>query len=127
MFARDRSLIADGAIVLVCAWLFASPWILDYSGDAGWNSTIAAAVIAALAAARALGSSRFAQLRQADWLSVLIGLWLIAAPWILGGFEENAEKVNSVIVGLVVAVLALAVESAIPVLHRRQTTESGTT
>jgi peptidoglycan/LPS O-acetylase OafA/YrhL len=126
MLSRERSLIADGLIVVVCAWLFASPWILSYDGNAGWNATIAAAVIAALAIARALGSARFAWLRHADWLSALIGVWLIAAPWILSGYAENAEKINSVVVGLVVAVLALAAEWRLPAAQRRRPTVGGT-
>jgi SPW repeat len=112
MASRDPSVISDGLIVLVGGWLFASPWILAYDGHAGWNGAIVAGVIAALAASRALGAPRLAWLRWADWLTAALGLWLVAAPW--GGYEKSAAKWNSVIVGLVVVLLATAVELRAP-------------
>lgn len=40
-----------------------------------------------------------------DWLSGLVGLWLVASPWVLAA-QEPVAIYNSMIVGLIVAVLA---------------------
>ena len=40
-----------------------------------------------------------------DWLNVLLGGWLIAAPWVLGMHQASAIA-NFVIVGLIVVALA---------------------
>ena len=45
-------------------------------------------------------------IRSARWLNVLLGLWLVAAPFVLVGSNTGAT-INGVIVGLFVAVLSL--------------------
>ncbi len=100
---RDNVRLASGANILVAIWLFASPWVLIYDGNAGWNSTIVAVAIAALAAMRGFGAYRASWL---SWLNLLLGLWLVAAPWALNYVSDEA-RANSVIVGIIVAALAL--------------------
>jgi hypothetical protein len=107
---RFNSMTADGVILVAAAWLFASPWMLDYGDNAGWNSTTCAVVIAILALARMFALSRVPLLGQADWLTALIGLWLIASPWFLSGYSDTADKWSTVAVGVVVAVAATASE-----------------
>jgi len=41
-----------------------------------------------------------------EWINVLIGSWLIAAPWLLR-FSSPSATINFVIIGLLVATLAL--------------------
>jgi hypothetical protein len=41
-----------------------------------------------------------------EWVNVLLGAWLIAAPWILGALSATATT-NFIIVGALVLVLAL--------------------
>jgi hypothetical protein len=120
MRPRDRSLFADGLIVLVAILLYASPWLLNYGGDAGWNATISAGAIAVLAAVHAFDTFRplgTTLLRALDWLTALIGAWLVIAPWIIGGFED-AAKWTSVVAGAAIVVLALAVEVVLPMYER---------
>ena len=48
-----------------------------------------------------------------SWLNVLAGLWLIIAPWILG-YQTAAAKVNDVILGVVVGIIALIIAVSRP-------------
>jgi hypothetical protein len=113
MLPRNRSLFADGLIVLVAIGLYVSPWLFNYGGDAGWNATISAGVVAALAAVHAYNTIRplgTTMLQWLDWLTGLVGAWLVVAPWIIGGFED-AAKWTSVAAGVAIAILAFAAET----------------
>jgi uncharacterized membrane protein YccF (DUF307 family) len=52
-----------------------------------------------------LQSSR--QVRAASGLMVLLGFWLVMAPWILGYSEISVAVWNSLLIGIAVATLAL--------------------
>ncbi|HEY8446509.1 MAG TPA: SPW repeat protein [Thermomicrobiales bacterium] len=107
MSARGPVAIAFGLIVLICIWLFVTPWVLRYADTAGWNATIVAAVIAALAAYQLVSDAEAESRRIVSWLIIILCAWLVISPWILSGYEENSEKWNSVIVGIVIALLTL--------------------
>ncbi len=95
--------LASGANILVAIWLYVSPWVLTYAGDAGWNSTTVAVIVAVVAAIRVMGAY---QARWLSWINVVLGLWLIVAPWILS-YDADEATVNSIIVGIIVAVLGI--------------------
>lgn len=40
------------------------------------------------------------------WVNLILGLWLIVSPWLLGFSSTAGAMWNSVIVGFVVAILA---------------------
>ena len=42
-----------------------------------------------------------------EWTNVVLGVWLAISPWVLGFSSHFAAMVNAVIVGVVVAALAL--------------------
>ncbi len=88
--------------VLLGAWLIASPWIFGYDGIsmALWDSVIIGALIVIFAAARYA-----TPLGGASWPSVVLGLWTIASPWVFG--FVGAGRWNSVVLGIIVALLAL--------------------
>lgn len=44
-----------------------------------------------------------------DGLSLILGLWLIVSPWVLGFTGIGAATWNAVIFGIVIALMALAV------------------
>jgi hypothetical protein len=107
---RSNPMMLDGIIVLAAIWLFTSPWVLNYGHNAGWNSTICAVVIAVLALARVVAANSVPLLARADWIAALIGMWLIAAPFIIGSYGDTADKWGTVAVGAVIAVAATASE-----------------
>lgn len=63
---RFNPTMLDGIIILAAMWIFASPWVLNDGDNAGWNSTISAVLVAALALARVLAATSVALLAQAD-------------------------------------------------------------
>jgi hypothetical protein len=46
-------------------------------------------------------------MRRASWINVLIGMWLIVSPWVLG-FTSWAATSNHVLFGFLVAILAVS-------------------
>jgi hypothetical protein len=103
----------DWVILALAAWLFLSPWILEFTASGGeamaagrsaaaWNAWILGIVIAALALWAVF---QFAEWH--DWANGVIGVWLIVSPWILGFAAMTAALWNYVIVGLLIVALAL--------------------
>lgn len=58
--------------------------------------------------AQGYGDSATGQVATASGLNLLLGIWLIVAPWVLDYSDVTAAVWNQVTVGIVVAVLALA-------------------
>src|SRR5262249_54190551 len=84
------------------AWLFAAPWLYGFaSGAAGWNAWIMGALIALVAIA---ALAAFAEWEE--WINLVLGLWVLVAPWALAFTENTSATGNHVVVGIVVAVLA---------------------
>ncbi len=48
------------------------------------------------------------QQRWQDWMNVLLGLWLVAAPLVGIGVSSDAAALNSYLTGSAVAILAIA-------------------
>jgi len=88
---------------LICgALLFAAPWVFAYART---TSTLEArATGLAVMAISLLALVGFAAWEE--WINVLLGAWLIAAPWALGFTHTTAMHV-SIGAGLVIAYLAL--------------------
>ena len=99
-------------IMLVCGvLLFLSPWAMSFSGDmwparAAWAGGIVIAVMAIAALVQ------FAEWE--DWVALVAGVLMIAAPWVLGFAAMHAAMGAFVVLGLVVA---LASVSEIWMLH----------
>lgn len=96
----------SGIDIVLGLWLVISPFILGYGNLATpmWNSVIVGIAVAALAASRTGGEGY----RRAwpSWVNVVLGVWLIFSPFILGFAEVNAALWNNIILGIGVAVLA---------------------
>lgn len=95
--------IASGINVLIGLWLIIAPFALAYESSQGyWNDIIVGILIGAFALMRFMGAFRAAWL---SWINVLLGIWLIIAPFALG-YATARSHWNDVIVGIIVAVLA---------------------
>jgi hypothetical protein len=88
----------DAANVVLAIWLFISPWVLQFGSgtstaqpaagsaavnvvsNAAWNAWVLA-VIVFLFALSAMGR-RF--VRGQEWVNLILGAWIFAAPWALG-------------------------------------------
>ena len=93
--------LCDVANLILGAFLFVSPWIFGFdAGRASENAIIAGIAIAVLAIA---ALAAFAVWEE--WLNLIVGLWTLVSPWVLG-FQGTTAMTVHVIVGAAVAVLA---------------------
>ena len=80
-------------------WLMAAPSVLGYTGTSAETSDrLVGPVVAAFGFVAASAITR-----SVRWVNLLAAAWLLIGPWLLG-FPADAA-VNSVVVGLLVAVL----------------------
>ena len=91
--------------VLLGCWLIASPWIFGYTVGPGafWNSICAGFLIAVLAIWR-LSAPRSGTGQSS--LNLLLGLWMIASPWVYGYWGNASAAWDNIALGIVVAALA---------------------
>jgi hypothetical protein len=85
-------------------WLIVSPWILSYIAEpaAAWNGHIVG-IIVAVAALAALIAFHIWE----EWVNVVLGIWLIVSPFILGYAMLPSALWNQIVIGLVTLILAL--------------------
>ncbi|MEZ4744081.1 MAG: SPW repeat protein [Bdellovibrionota bacterium] len=90
--------------VVLGIWLFISPWVLAsnfsrVSSSTNWNVWIVGIILVASS------SAALQQLKAwEEWLSLILGLWLIASPWALGFSDQAALLWNAIIVGLAIVI-----------------------
>ncbi|HEV2549929.1 MAG TPA: SPW repeat protein [Stellaceae bacterium] len=81
-------------------WLMASPLALDYGGMTAAQNAV---VIGFLLVAAEFVILSFFRVWE-EWIDVILGLWLVISPWVLG--TALVATVNFVIVGVLVLALA---------------------
>ncbi|HZD88639.1 MAG TPA: SPW repeat protein, partial [Pseudolabrys sp.] len=83
-------------------WMLIAPWALRFEFQAAaTKACVITGVLLILVEAVTLSAFRAWE----EWLNVLLGVWLIAAPWLLG-VVSTAAMANFVIVGVIVVFLA---------------------
>lgn len=95
------------ATVIVSIWLFLSPFVLDYNND---QTTLTWAAIGTSWVAPFIAALRVTGGRDSGWLGwaqTLVGLFMIAAPWIVGETGNLVAVINAVICGAIIAGLAM--------------------
>lgn len=103
----------DWTNLILAAWLFVSPWALQFApgataggttaglSAAAWNAWISGVVIAVIAAMALF------QLQQwEEWSNAVVGLWVAVSPWVLGFSGLTTATWNAVIAGILVLCLA---------------------
>lgn len=112
---------ASGINILLGLWLLASPWVFGYQtvGTAAMlNSVVVGALIAVVAA------GRLASLRTSvglSWVNVVLALWTIASPWVYGYAANIGGVRDNVILGVIMAALAIWSASATVANERHPT------
>jgi len=82
-------------------FLFVSPWLFAYAhGVAAIDIWASSAVIVLASVAAIIAFSEWE-----EWLNFLLGIWLIASPWVLGFAHSTATHV-SIGAGLAITYLA---------------------
>ncbi|HEV7321436.1 MAG TPA: SPW repeat protein [Ensifer sp.] len=94
----------DWINLVLALCLFVSPWIMGFVVESvpAWNAWIAAAVLGVLAIATL---AMFAEWEE--WASLIVGLWLIASPWLLGFSTSSNPMWTHVVLGGLVTALAV--------------------
>jgi hypothetical protein len=90
--------------VILGAWLIISPWTMGYRTGASTAEDVilgAAVIIVALVSMAAMSTA-------GAWVNVILGIWIIIAPWVLGyAHARTGGPINEVITGVLVVVFAL--------------------
>ncbi|HZP59093.1 MAG TPA: SPW repeat protein [Opitutaceae bacterium] len=95
---------ASGINLFLGVWLFISPWIITYvAAESRWNDLIVGAAVVLFSWIRLVNRGRAG---VPSWINLLLGLWLIFAPFVMH-YVSNGQRWNSVVVGVIVAVLAI--------------------
>lgn len=93
--------LCDVANLILGAILFISPWMFGFgAGATSQNAYIAGLAIAILAIA---ALAAFAVWEE--WLNLIVGLWTLVSPWVLG-FQGTTAMTVHVVIGAAVAILA---------------------
>ncbi len=112
----------DWANLVLAVWLFISPWVLGFAAGAtaagsgapatgaggaiypaAWNAWVFG-VITAIVTLWAMAQSASWQ----EWISVLIGIWLFVAPWVLRFSGMQAAAWDHWIVGALIFIVSLS-------------------
>jgi len=103
-----RLRLRDWVIGLLGLWMLVSPRVLHFA--AGQSSEIWCAWLAGAAILLVTAGSRYVVEIWSPWqdgTNAALGLWLMVAPWALGFAAHMTARTNSVVVGFLVAALAL--------------------
>jgi hypothetical protein len=107
----EQFILASWATLATGLWILISPWVLTFAGyapDARANSLTLGALIASMGATRVFGNYRSGRLNQLiSGLTVLPGLYLIAAPFVWGFTDRTRPTYDLILSGIVVVLFAL--------------------
>ena len=93
--------ILDLYNLVLALFVFVSPWLFAYvSRPARFDLWVTGIVLAVLSLAAIVAFAEWE-----EWLSLLLALWLVAAPWVVGFAHTTAMHV-SVTAGIIIAFLA---------------------
>jgi len=88
--------------VVLAAVLFAAPWLFRLTnGTARVDFWLCSAAVVALSLA-----AIFAYANWEEWVNFLVGIWLIASPWILG-FSQVRAMHFAIAIGALVVFMAM--------------------
>ncbi len=101
MRAWRRETILDLYNLVLGAFLFLAPWLFAYvHGVARADDWICSAILVASSLAAMLAFAEWE-----EWASLILGLWVMASPWLLGFAHTRAMTIN-VGVGLLITYLS---------------------
>ena len=94
-------------VALAGLWELIAAFTLGYSASpaALWNAIIIGLALIVLGTWAAV-SNEVATDKTLDWVNVVLGIWLITAPFLLGYRSVTTALANDAIVGVIVLALA---------------------
>ncbi len=102
-------------MAVIGVWVAIAPFILGYRGvgAALWNDLVVGIAVVVLAVASAMSESE-SPIKTMDWITAVLGLWLVLAPFILGYSAITAALWSDIIAGVVILVLSVWAERELP-------------
>jgi hypothetical protein len=101
MIEWTNSKLCDVVNLILGAILFVSPWVFGYATGMPLKNAFVLGIVIAAVSIAALAALAVWE----EWLNLILGLWVLISPWVLGFAQGAAMKVH-VIIGAIVAVLA---------------------
>ncbi len=95
----------DWVSLVLGIWLFFSPWILSFYSAmpaASWNFFVLGVAFVVFAA---FGLNL--RTLWEEWVNLVLGIWMIISPWVLQYNANSAARDDAVIIGVIVAVMAI--------------------
>lgn len=96
----------EWVMLIAGAWFVVAPWVLGFIEELSMAALYNAVIVGVAIAAVSVGEL----IKPKMWEAVamlLIGVWAIASPWVLGYAAVGVAMTNAVIVGAIVLALAL--------------------
>ena len=93
--------LCDVANLILGAILLVSPWIFRFSSGAPSQNAFVSGIVIAVISIAALAAFAVWE----EWLNLIVGVWVLVSPWVLGFTETRATQVH-IVIGIIVAVLA---------------------
>jgi len=93
----------DWANYGLALWLAVSPWLADYAAH---DAATANAAVCGLALAVIAHFGGTCEHMSCEWLNFVGGLWLVAAPFVLGFDGHHVAAMNAIAVGACIAFLS---------------------
>ena len=90
--------------LVLASWLILAPFVaFGASGDvATWNSYACGAIVAIFAIAALVRPQVWE-----EWVNIVVGLWLIVAPFALGFTDQSIPMWNQIVLGALIGADAL--------------------
>ena len=99
---QERETAPDVYNLFLAAVLFVSPWLFKLTNSQGKiDLWVTSAIIVVLSLAAIIAYRDWE-----EWINVLMGVWLIASPWLLG-FPHTRAMHLSIGFGIAIVLLAL--------------------
>ena len=98
----NNAKLCDVANLILGAFLLFSPWIFGFDGGKITQNAVISGIVIAVLAIAALAAFAVWE----EWLNLIVGLWTLASPWILGFQDATKATTVCVVVGILVAILA---------------------
>ena len=101
---RKNLMLVDWLTLVLAIALFASPWVFAYPAGSisVFHAVVAGFVIGAIALGALVAFSEWE-----EWITLLVGLWVVVAPFVLGFASVTLAMWTHVVIGVAVAVLAM--------------------
>src|SRR5579871_6065746 len=98
-YSDNEVRFVNGLSILAGIWLVVAPFVIHYASTGNqWQEVVFGAAIIVVSLVRLA----MPKITWPSWINLLIGAWLIIAPWTIPN-TSIAAKWNEVILGIIVA------------------------